>query len=644
MGSLNNSNNVTLQITNQAKGSGIEDTKKGLAEVANKSDDTNNRFNLLSKNAEAGLKKVSVATGVLAVGITAYAKSATDYYVDMVKDTNKLARETGSSIDETSKLLAVTKKMGLSAGDTSIAFGTLSKQIVATRDASGDNALKIEDLKNKITAASIQTKTLTEEMKQNGDKSGELHNKIEALNIQIKGYKDQLSATTSPLQKLNVATQNADGSNRSFNDILMSVADKFKSMPDGAEKTAASMELFGKKGKDLIKTLNLGSDGIKDMELQAQKLGLTLSSQNVADVAKYVAAQKQLKDQTDSLKLSVGELTTPVLTSFQTKLNDVVGRLIATDSPFRAATANVLAFGGPVLTATSATTGFLGSLDQALPMLTKVAGFMANPYVAAAVGVAAITGVVAYAILNEKSQAEQLSIANQNLKRDTDALKDSQNRLHDAEMNQQGASLQVESAQRSYNQAVKEFGPKSLEARQAAYNLQVAQDNYKKSVNDTKTALEETQKKAHEVAKDKTLITTLKQTSDEFDGVKKSADGAVFSINKLVEKVNTKQTGAGGQKIDLSPLLKRAKGGPVKPGQGYIVGDNPDGTLNNTSELFLPDQAGTIIPADKTRQMLTPAQASVAPGNQINVTQHVYNQLDYDRGIMELGFRLAGRA
>ena len=43
----------------------------------------------------------------------------------------------------------------------------------------------------------------------------------------------------------------------------------------------------------------------------------------------------------------------------------------------------------------------------------------------------------------------------------------------------------------------------------------------------------------------------------------------------------------------------RVDGGDVVEGVPYFVGENPDGTLNETSELFVPEQSGTIIPNDE---------------------------------------------
>ena len=43
-----------------------------------------------------------------------------------------------------------------------------------------------------------------------------------------------------------------------------------------------------------------------------------------------------------------------------------------------------------------------------------------------------------------------------------------------------------------------------------------------------------------------------------------------------------------------------ADGGPVKKDEPVIVGDNPDGSINKTTELFVPKSDGNIIPSNKT--------------------------------------------
>src|SRR5206468_3331117 len=151
--------------------------------------------------------------------------------------------------------------------------------------------------------------------------------------------------------------------------ILMNVADRFKEMPNGAEKTATAIELFGRSGTSMIKVLNLGSAGIKQLEQDAKSLGLTLTQDNIVAVDKYVQSQKQLKESSDALKLSVGTLTTPVMTELNLKLNQLAQAAIAPGSPIRGLTIDILAFGGPVLGAVSAMAGFLGNLSSAIPLM-----------------------------------------------------------------------------------------------------------------------------------------------------------------------------------------------------------------------------------------------------------------------------------
>jgi hypothetical protein len=80
----------------------------------------------------------------------------------------------------------------------------------------------------------------------------------------------------------------------------------------------------------------------------------------------------------------------------------------------------------------------------------------------------------------------------------------------------------------------------------------------------------------------------------------------------------------------------RASGGPVYPGGVYAVGDNPDGSFNSTTELFVPRSAGTIIPADETAALMSGeddaiSAARVALSRQVAATQMVAEREEYDR-------------
>lgn len=72
---------------------------------------------------------------------------------------------------------------------------------------------------------------------------------------------------------LGVEFKNADGTLRNTADVFEDLADQFQALPDGADKTAAALTLFGKSGAALIPLLNDGSDAIREAGDELERLG-----------------------------------------------------------------------------------------------------------------------------------------------------------------------------------------------------------------------------------------------------------------------------------------------------------------------------------------------------------------------------------
>jgi len=68
-------------------------------------------------------------------------------------------------------------------------------------------------------------------------------------------------------------------------------------------------------------------------------------------------------------------------------------------------------------------------------------------------------------------------------------------------------------------------------------------------------------------------------------------------------------TSPGSLKIVKPPTAKflgvprRAMGGMVKAGEPVIVGDNPDGTINDTTEMIVPMQNSMVVPGREAQEM-----------------------------------------
>ncbi len=579
----------------------LDNADKNVKQLGDNAADSFDKF-------QKGAKVAAIGLGVVGAGLTLYAKNATDYTIDLVKSSKALGTQIGVSTSEASRLVAALGRMGIESSNAAQMFGIFSKQIVASTTNSTANTLATEKLQIQMKQTEAAIAAVTKEITTNGDKSGTLRLKLADLNNTLATQKDQLNQSADAFGKLGVSTKDAQGHQKDFNTILFDVADKFKAMPNGVDKTSIALQLFGRSGKDMVKVLNLGSQGIQDLEKQADKLGLTLNANTITSISKLISEQKDLKQETDAMKIAVGTATAPVLTEFTSKLNQLVLTLLNSHSPLHGLTVDVLAFGGPIAGAASGVLAFLANLDQAKGALLLLGqgmvgmiGLLQSPWVLAFIAAGAAVAIVTDHLLLQHGQADQLKTAQDNLTTATKNLKGAQDDLAGAQLNAQGAALAVEQAQLNYNNAVSQYGPHSLEARQAAYDLTVAQQNQRDAHDQVRAALDKLHAKEVEVAKDKELIKHLQDVSGAADGIKTSADGAVISINKLADKANT--VNSVGQKINLAPLLKRASGGPVEMGRQYLTGEQGP-------ELFVPSQSGTIIPADLTRKLMGSGSSS----------------------------------
>lgn len=120
------------------------------------------------------------------------------------------------------------------------------------------------DTADNLNDLSIRTGVAVESLSRFGaaaEDSGSTIDEVgKAMGRLARGIVDPASATSEALAKIGVATRDARGKILSLDEIMLGVADKFSKLPDGAEKTALAMELFGKSGANLIPMLNAGRE------------------------------------------------------------------------------------------------------------------------------------------------------------------------------------------------------------------------------------------------------------------------------------------------------------------------------------------------------------------------------------------------
>lgn len=78
------------------------------------------------------------------------------------------------------------------------------------------------------------------------------------------GSKQQMGA----FKALGINIKDSSGQMKSADSVMLEIANRFKAMPDGVEKTALALKYFGKSGAEMIPMLNMGGDAIDKLSVK----------------------------------------------------------------------------------------------------------------------------------------------------------------------------------------------------------------------------------------------------------------------------------------------------------------------------------------------------------------------------------------
>jgi hypothetical protein len=105
-------------------------------------------------------------------------------------------------------------------------------------------------------------------------------------------------------------------------EALLKIADAFQSLPDGATKATLAAELFGKAGLDLIPALNNGAAGIREIEEEARRLGITFGGETARRAKEFQDNVFALQESSKALGVELAEKLLPGLTNISRAMKE----------------------------------------------------------------------------------------------------------------------------------------------------------------------------------------------------------------------------------------------------------------------------------------------------------------------------------
>jgi hypothetical protein len=223
----------------------------------------------LGEGLMGGLKAMAGPIAAIGAGfaIGDIVEKTTKSFEDLAGQVKSMQRVTGGTTEEVSGLQGAMKLAGVSADNTAMMFTRFEKGLVAA-ESSG-----------KKTAAM---------------------SKLLGTNI-----------------------LDANGHVKSMSELLPAVADRFKEMPAGAEKTALAVQLFGRSGTQLLPVLNKGADGIAELTAKAKDMGLVIDDAAMEKFNESRKSQREWQATMQGLSVTLGQIFLPILEAVQGSIREV---------------------------------------------------------------------------------------------------------------------------------------------------------------------------------------------------------------------------------------------------------------------------------------------------------------------------------
>lgn len=180
------------------------------------------------------------------------------------------------------------------------------------------------DLGGKLNDTAQKTGISTDALQEFGYAAGlnssnldELANGVTKLSKGLGSVKEGKGPAVDGLKALGISMSDPAVKGKNLEQILYLVASRFSGMPDGAKKTKAAMDLFGKSGANLIPTLNLGAQGLAQLRQEARDMGVVMDG-------KAVSGLDELGDNLDKAKVSLTALKNQAVVALIPVLQELV--------------------------------------------------------------------------------------------------------------------------------------------------------------------------------------------------------------------------------------------------------------------------------------------------------------------------------
>lgn len=149
---------------------------------------------------------------------------------------------------------------------------------------------------------------------------------ISSMSTSMKTLNSKILSGSEAVGKLGLSFE--DLSKMNMEQQFEAVVKAFQEMPEGAEKSALAVELFGKNGMELLPLLNSSAESIDELKQKFHELGIEMSDDQIDAAVRYTDAMDTLTRVFDGIKYAIGAEVLPIMAEWAEKGAAYAGKLL----------------------------------------------------------------------------------------------------------------------------------------------------------------------------------------------------------------------------------------------------------------------------------------------------------------------------
>lgn len=290
--------------------------EKALNELKSKLEEAEKTYGKASPEAEKLTLEITKQETAMSKTRAEIARAETEYNKasksmdnlgDESEEAGKQAEKSGDGFTVLKGILANLAAQAITAVvDGMKKLASSIKETVSEVAAMGD---EIDKESQKLGLSTKTYQELSYAMERSGADIDSFKKGVININSTLADVQNGVEGASDQFDAMGVSLQNADGSMKSSEEVLLSTIDALASMEDETQRNALANDIFGKSYTELAPLLNSGSEGIKELMQEAEDYGMVMSEDVVKASAEFEDSLTRLQGATNGLKSRlVGQL------------------------------------------------------------------------------------------------------------------------------------------------------------------------------------------------------------------------------------------------------------------------------------------------------------------------------------------------